>query len=109
MAGDRLKGTKGYEFYQKTIQANQDNLDATIANFVDLMPWGTPEQVVDKLADVHRQIDNNAIIAHFAFGGMDFDVAEKSMRLFASEVLPKVKAIKTVPFAEPVRRGEKAA
>jgi alkanesulfonate monooxygenase SsuD/methylene tetrahydromethanopterin reductase-like flavin-dependent oxidoreductase (luciferase family) len=109
MAGDRLKGTKGYEFYQKTVQANQDNLDATIANFVDLMPWGTPEQVVEKLADVHRQIDNNAIIAHFAFGGMDIDVAEKSMRLFASEVLPKVKAIKTVPFAEPVRRAEKAA
>jgi hypothetical protein len=36
-------------------------------------------------------------------------VAEKSMRLFASEVLPKVNAIKTVPFAEPVRRAEKAA
>ncbi len=100
MAGDRLKGTKGYEFYQKTIQANQDNLDDTIRNFVDLMPWGTPEQVIAKLADVHRQIDNNAIIAHFAFGGMPYDLAEQSMRLFAAEVLPAVKAIKTTPFAE---------
>ncbi|MGE3742313.1 MAG: hypothetical protein AB7I59_22720 [Geminicoccaceae bacterium] len=27
MAGDRLKGTKGYEFYSKTVQANQDDLD----------------------------------------------------------------------------------
>lgn len=52
------------------------------------------------IIDVHRQIDTNAIIAQFAFGGMAFDVAEKSMRLFAAEVLPKVKAIRTMPFAQ---------
>jgi len=109
MAGDRLKGTKGYEFYQKTIQANQDNLDATIANFVDLMPCGTPEQVIEKFADVHRQIDNNAIITHFSFGGMPYDVAEQSMRLFAAEVLPAVKAMETTQFLEPSRRVSQAA
>jgi alkanesulfonate monooxygenase SsuD/methylene tetrahydromethanopterin reductase-like flavin-dependent oxidoreductase (luciferase family) len=109
MAGDRLKGTKGYEFYQKTIQANQDNLDDTIRNFVDLMPWGTPQQVIEKLTHIHNEIDNNAVIAHFAFGGMDYDVAEKSMRLFAAEVMPAVKAIKTTPFLEPSRKTEKAA
>jgi alkanesulfonate monooxygenase SsuD/methylene tetrahydromethanopterin reductase-like flavin-dependent oxidoreductase (luciferase family) len=109
MAGDRLKGTKGYEFYQKTVQANQDNLDATIANFIDLMPWGTPKQVIDKLADVHREIDNNAIIAHFSFGGMDYGLAEQSMRLFASDVMPTVKAMRTPAFAEPLRRTVQAA
>jgi hypothetical protein len=31
------------------------------------------------------------------------------MRLFAAEVMPAVKAIKTTPFLEPSRKTEKAA
>ena len=36
-------------------------------------------------------------------------LAVTALGLFAAEVLPKVKAIKPVPFAEPVRRAERAA
>jgi len=103
MAGDRLKGTKGYEFYSKTVQANQDDLDGTIRHFVDLMPWGTPEQVVRKIRDVHDYTGNNCVITHFSFGGMAYDEAERNMRLFAAEVMPAVKAIKTEPFLQPSR------
>lgn len=109
MAGDRLKETKGYEFYQKTVQANQDDREATIQHFVDLMPWGTPEQVTGKIREIHSYIDNNSIITHFSFGGMPHDEAERNMRLFAAEVLPSVKAIKTTPFAESRGNAAKAA
>jgi alkanesulfonate monooxygenase SsuD/methylene tetrahydromethanopterin reductase-like flavin-dependent oxidoreductase (luciferase family) len=98
MAGDRLKGTKGYEFYSKLVQGGEDEEAAAVQRYVDLMPYGTPDEVIDKINSVHSLTKNSACIVHTSFGGMEYDEAERNMRLFASEVLPAVKAIKTRPF-----------
>lgn len=103
LAGDRIKGTKGYEYYSTTVDAEQDKQNETIRNFVELMPWGTPEQVIDKIRMINRHTRNGTYIAHFAFGGMPFAEAEESMRLFASEVMPTLQEMPVTSFeVEPV-------
>jgi alkanesulfonate monooxygenase SsuD/methylene tetrahydromethanopterin reductase-like flavin-dependent oxidoreductase (luciferase family) len=104
MAGDRLKGTKGYEFYANTAQNNLVD-DEAVQRFVDLMAYGTPDEVVDKIKWVHSLTNNNALIVHTSFGGMDYDEAERNMRVFATDVMPAVKAIKTTPFGPDLESG----
>jgi alkanesulfonate monooxygenase SsuD/methylene tetrahydromethanopterin reductase-like flavin-dependent oxidoreductase (luciferase family) len=98
MAGDRLKGTKGYEFYSNVAQNSLAD-PAAVQRFVDLMAYGTPDEVVDKVKWVHGLTHNSGLIAHTSFGGMGYDEAERNMRLFATDVMPAIKAIKTAPFA----------
>jgi alkanesulfonate monooxygenase SsuD/methylene tetrahydromethanopterin reductase-like flavin-dependent oxidoreductase (luciferase family) len=66
------------------------------------MPYGTPEQVLEKVRRIHRHIGNAGLLATFSFGGMPYDVAERSLRLFSKEVLPELKKFEVgVPaFAE---------
>jgi len=72
-------------------KAVKENATRVTEKFVNLMPWGTPDQVIEKLHDIDRYIDMGTFIAHFAFAGMPYDQAENSMRLFASGVLPALK------------------
>jgi hypothetical protein len=47
--------------------------------------------VLEKLQYIDRFIDMGTFIAHFAFAGMPYGEAERSMRLFATDVLPELK------------------
>ena len=62
------------------------------------MPWGTPDQVLEKLERIRDVIDMRAVLCHFCFAGMPWDEAERSMRLFASEVLPELKRWEAEPL-----------
>lgn len=98
-----LKTTKGYEYYGAlTKYIAKRGEDGAAADFASLMPWGTPEQVYDKLMNIHSIIGQAGIMTHFSYSGMPFDEAEKSMRLFAKEVIPELKKIKvdSPAFAE---------
>ena len=55
--------------------------------------WGTPDQVLEKLAHVQRMTSAEELILNFRYGGMPADTAERSMRLFAAEVLPRLHAM----------------
>jgi alkanesulfonate monooxygenase SsuD/methylene tetrahydromethanopterin reductase-like flavin-dependent oxidoreductase (luciferase family) len=98
MAGDRLKGTKGYEFYSNVVQGGGNAEAEAAQRYVDLMPYGTPEDVIDKIKSIQKLTNNSACIIHTSFGGMSHEEAERNQRLFATEVLPAIKAIKTQPF-----------
>ena len=69
--------------------------------FVNLMPWGTPEQVYDKIVNIRTMIGTNAVMPGFSYGGMPYDLAESSLRLFAAEVLPELQRLETEPLAVP--------
>ena len=91
---DHLKTTKGYEYYGKFTEkiaqyGNQDVKDF----FLDLQVWGTPEQCFEKIMSTRARTGNESFLAAFSFGAMPYDEVEKSMRLFAKEVLPPLKAI----------------
>ena len=85
-------GVKDYEFYQRISQyIDRHGRDGAMADFARLMPWGTPDQVIEKLAFLRDYLGVGGLAANFAYGGMSYDEAEESLRLFAREVLPVVR------------------
>jgi hypothetical protein len=65
------------------------------------MPWGTPEQVLEKLAAIRDIIGMNGIMCHFSYAGMPYDEAERNMRCFVKHVLPALQQWDTPPLVEP--------
>lgn len=67
--------------------------------------FGTPAECIEQLVDIQRRTGMGELICHMHFGLMPVHVAERSMRLFAADVLPTIQAIETpeirsTPFAE---------
>jgi hypothetical protein len=100
MAGENFATKKGYEFYAEHARAFRDNTREKTEQILELIPWGTPDEYLDKLKKVDALIDLGALLTHFNYAGMPYDVAEENMRLFAREVLPELKKWDKGPFAE---------
>ena len=82
---------KGYEFYTHiTRYLDKHGSDQAIDDFVALMPWGTPEQVLEKVAFIRDKVGIAGFTPNFSFAGMPAEDAERSVRLFAAEVLPEL-------------------
>ena len=92
MAAGHFAETKGYEFYGNvTKYIDRHGEDGAAEDFVRLMPWGTPEQVREKLSFIHDTIGNQGFMGNFSYGGMPYDEAERSLRLFVDQVMPELK------------------
>ena len=59
--------------------------------FLGLQVWGTPEQCHQKIVDTIERTGGEAFNGVFSYGGMPYEIAEESLRLFASEVMPELK------------------
>jgi alkanesulfonate monooxygenase SsuD/methylene tetrahydromethanopterin reductase-like flavin-dependent oxidoreductase (luciferase family) len=102
MTAEHFGTPKGYEFYRKVGQyIGRHGQDGAARDFARLMPWGTPEQVIDKLATIRQMIGMNGFICHFSYAGMPYDEAERNMRCFVTHVLPELKTWDTPPLLEP--------
>jgi alkanesulfonate monooxygenase SsuD/methylene tetrahydromethanopterin reductase-like flavin-dependent oxidoreductase (luciferase family) len=89
-----LAQTKGYEFYQgihKHIEKRSE--EGAAADFVKLMPFGTPTQVIEKIEFIRDTIGAKGVMTHFAFGGMPYDEANRNMRLFVDKVMPEIQRL----------------
>jgi alkanesulfonate monooxygenase SsuD/methylene tetrahydromethanopterin reductase-like flavin-dependent oxidoreductase (luciferase family) len=75
--------------------------DTVIDYFVNLQVSGTPEQCYERIADIHRRTGNSHYVGVFSYAGMPYDEAERSMRLFAAEVMPQVRKLAATPPAAP--------
>lgn len=96
MTAGHFAGIRGYEFYgHVTDYIGRHGEDGAVQDFVSLMLWGTPEQVVDKLDFIHRTIGHQGVMCHFAYGGMPYDEAQRNLALFAERVLPAARRIGT--------------
>ncbi len=94
MTAGHLEHTKGYEFYSKIHEhIGKRTADGAAADFVRLMPWGTPAQVIEKVEHIQRTIGAQGTMCHFAYGGMDYPEAERNLRLFVDAVMPEVKRL----------------
>jgi len=110
MAGGHFAGIKGYEFYSNVSKyINRHGAEGAAESFVNLMPWGTPDQVIEKLAAIRDRIDMNGLMCHFTYAGMPWDEGERNMRMFATEVLPELQRWQTEPLAEPRELAAAAA
>jgi alkanesulfonate monooxygenase SsuD/methylene tetrahydromethanopterin reductase-like flavin-dependent oxidoreductase (luciferase family) len=109
MTADHFGTHKGYEFYRKVGHyIGRHGQDGAARDFARLMPWGTPKQVLDKLAIIRDMIGMNGLICHFSYAGMPYDEAERNMRCFVTHVLPALKAWDTPPLCEPAPLGVSA-
>jgi alkanesulfonate monooxygenase SsuD/methylene tetrahydromethanopterin reductase-like flavin-dependent oxidoreductase (luciferase family) len=66
-------------------------LDAMSEFFVNLQVTGTPEQCYEKILDIQKRTGAEAFNGVFSYGAMPYDLAEASVRLFATEVMPELK------------------
>ena len=98
LRGDYLRMAGGYEYYASL----SDDINAYGRNalqdfFVSLQVAGTPEQCLQKIMDINGYTGANSLVAFFSYGGMPYGDAERSMRLFASEVMPALKKFGPAP------------
>ncbi|MDO8212008.1 LLM class flavin-dependent oxidoreductase [Conexibacter sp. CPCC 206217] len=93
LAGDHFGRTRGYEHYAAQSSALRADRAAVGRVYVENHVWGTPEQCLAKIETLARQFHPGEFVFMMRYGGMPADAAERSMRLFAKEVLPGVHAI----------------
>jgi len=96
---DRFKQTKGYDFYANFGHTMQTKTPEQIGEFnAKPQAWGTPDQVIAKLQHVQQLIEPEEFVVNFRYGAMPAETAERSMRLFASEVLSALHTQQTTPI-----------
>lgn len=84
---------KGYGSYAEQAKTlGEFGVDNAAKVFVEINAYGTPEQVVEKLRARKALIGDFNLSIVPTFGGLSDAAAEKSMRLIAEKVLPKVRA-----------------
>jgi hypothetical protein len=95
---------KGYEHYAQ-LQERMKEMAAQAAAagqaqgsipFTFPLNPGTPDQIMRGIEEVCDYVHPNHLLGVFKFGGMPFEMAEKSMRLFAKECLPALQEMKVL-------------
>jgi hypothetical protein len=77
------------------VRANQTQFKR---GFYDSHPWGTPDRVIARASELASAFGTNELMFIFKYGSMPIGEAEQSMRLFAREVMPALKALKPEPI-----------
>jgi alkanesulfonate monooxygenase SsuD/methylene tetrahydromethanopterin reductase-like flavin-dependent oxidoreductase (luciferase family) len=96
LASGHLAKIKGYEYYGKMAQrAKEAGGQSSDEFFLNLQVWGTPEQCYRKIMEIREKVGCDGVVGVFSYAGMPTDAAEKSMRLFAREVMPELKKVGT--------------
>lgn len=98
MAGSHLKNLKGYESYAANAEILRKDPDFFRRAFLKDHPCGTPDEIITKTKDLAARFGSSEIMFIFKYGGLPMKQAEKSMRLFAQEVMPALKALEPEPI-----------
>ena len=72
------------------------NTSASIEYFLNLQVWGTPEMCFNKIDEIRKKVGADHYTGVFSYAGMPMEDAEKSLRLFAKEVMPELKKLNGV-------------
>jgi alkanesulfonate monooxygenase SsuD/methylene tetrahydromethanopterin reductase-like flavin-dependent oxidoreductase (luciferase family) len=89
LLGEHFNTVKGYDAYaQKAAIARQAGMDGAIAGFMKAATWGPPDRILRELEARRSVIGEFELNVSFRFGGIPYEKAEASLRLFAKEVLP---------------------
>jgi hypothetical protein len=90
---DHFEHTKGYEAYAGAAGAlRRMGTSGFLEGFLDATAHGTPEQVIEKYRARWELLGPFEAAPAFRFGGIPYDEAEASMRLFAEQVMPELKS-----------------
>lgn len=89
---DQFKNIKGYEQYAH-LGENKVTEETVIEKSARPQAWGTPDQVFEKLKMIQSMTSAEEFVLNVKFGTMPYEDAERSMKLFAEEVLPRLHAL----------------
>ncbi len=91
-AGDHFKNIRGYEGYQVGADLIKSaGMEQSQKNYIEAQNYGTPKQVIEKYRERRELVgDFNALLV-FSYGGMPFDAAQNSLKLFADKVMPELR------------------
>ena len=93
MMGDHYKEAKGYEAYGDAVDSLREmGKEGMMQAYVEQQIWGTPDQMLRKFEDRRKNFGRTDCLAAFRFAGIPYDVAARSQKLFAEEVLPVLKS-----------------
>jgi alkanesulfonate monooxygenase SsuD/methylene tetrahydromethanopterin reductase-like flavin-dependent oxidoreductase (luciferase family) len=86
----KVRGYESYEALAKTYSKMKDPAARAKATefYVSIQISGTPDDCLQKIAELQRLTGLDHLICEFAWGGLPHEEAEANMRLFAGEVLP---------------------
>ena len=96
-----LKTVKGYEHYGVIADnAKTTSPEQSVDGFVDIQVAGTPDQCLQQIYSMREKVGMDHFIAIFSYGGMPHEAAERNLRLFAAEVMPKLQRERTTETAD---------
>lgn len=98
LGGSHFDDLKGYRGYAKMAEILRKDDTGWRRSVVDGHPWGTPDQIIDKVRALATDFGTSEISFVFRYGSMPQAKAERSMRLFAQEVLPALHEMETEPM-----------
>jgi len=102
MLGKHFDHTKSYERYADlSKQLREMGVDKAVEDYIQLMPWGTPQQVLDKLAKTKETIDMQGIMPNFNFGGMPHEESVRNVKTFVKHCMPELKSWPSASLEEP--------
>ena len=91
--GEHFSTVKGYDAYvQKAAIARQGGLEGAVNGFMQAAVWGTPDRILRELEARRGVIGEFELNTAFRFGGIPYQLAERSLKMFAKEILPVLKA-----------------
>lgn len=91
LESDHLKHAKGYESYGSAVELLKAvGLDALCAMYLGVNVWGTPDQILERLHARREVVGDHDLTCCFRYAGLPYERAEASMRLFGTDVLPRV-------------------
>jgi len=91
--GDHFAVTEGYDAYAKAAEVlKRVGESGFLDMFMTAAAYGTPDQILATLEQRRELLGPFEFTTAFRYGGIPFEEAEASMRLFASEVLPVVQS-----------------
>jgi alkanesulfonate monooxygenase SsuD/methylene tetrahydromethanopterin reductase-like flavin-dependent oxidoreductase (luciferase family) len=101
LTGRHFSATKDYDYYARlSSYLRSAGADEMTQMYLDNHVWGTPEQCHERLMRIVDVLGPDQFICAFRYGAMPEDVAERSMRLFAAEVLPALQMSDDAPVGE---------
>jgi len=93
LMSEHFKKAKGYEYYATASDLFRAvGIEVAADTYCGVQTFGTPEQILEKLRWRRELIGDYEVALISKYGGMPFELAEESIRLFAAEVLPELRS-----------------
>ncbi|MFE3026520.1 LLM class flavin-dependent oxidoreductase [Nocardia tengchongensis] len=84
---------KGYEHYDTSADTVESDDNAEVQEFIDTCVWGNPAECREQLESIQQKTGCGHLVVTFASGGVPMADVEQSMRVFARDVLPGLRAL----------------